>query len=150
MPLSASSASKDIRQGISGIGDRGHTSVRKHDTTKNSSTRKKCSLLYDIIAKKKKKRTRKRTEKRKKRSKTIRQYLQQNDLHDESPTEEESDGDTIGSERITDADTLMLDESNEAYLRAQNGFPIEGITCRGGDNVVITDLSSTFRFYLTI
>eukprot|EP00957_Ditylum_brightwellii_P164596 12532060-Ditylum_brightwellii.AAC.1 len=42
MPHSASSASKDIRQGISGIGDRGHTSVRKHDTTKNSSTRKKC------------------------------------------------------------------------------------------------------------
>jgi hypothetical protein len=146
MPLSASCAGKDIRQGITGNGDQGHTSVRKHDTTKKSSTRKKYSLLYDIIAKKKKKRTRKRTEKRKKRSKTIRQYLQQNDLHDETPTEEESDDDTTGSERITDADTLMLDESNEAYLRAQNGFPIEGITCRGGDNVVINDLRSTFRF----
>ena len=63
MPLSASCAGKDIRQGITGNGDQGHTSVRKHDTTKKSSTRKKYSLLYDIIAKKKKKRTRKRTEK---------------------------------------------------------------------------------------
>ena len=146
MPPSASCASNDTRQGILGNGDIVHISVRKHDTMKTLSTRKKCGLLYEIIAKKKKKQTRKRIEKRKKHSNTIRKYLLQNDFHDDLPTEEGSDDSTIGSVQTTTADTQLLDESNEAYLRAQNGFPIKGITCRGGDNVDITDLSSTFCF----
>ena len=146
MPPSASCASNDTRQGILGNGDIGHTSVRKHDTTKTPSSRKKCGLLYEIIAKKKKKQRRKRMEKRKKHSNTIRKYLLQNDFRDDLTTEEDSDDSTSGSMQTINAETRLLDESNEAYLQAQNGFPIEGITCREGDNIDIKDLSSTFCF----
>ena len=58
---------------------------------------------------------------------------------------EETDDNTIGSSQTTTGETGQLrDESNEAYLRAQNGFPIENVTCREGDNVEVTELSNIF------
>eukprot|EP00957_Ditylum_brightwellii_P146988 11190844-Ditylum_brightwellii.AAC.1 len=70
-------------------------------------------------------------EKRKNHSNTIRKYLLQNDFQDDLTTEKDSEDSTTGSMQTITAETRLLDESNEAYLRAQNGFPIEGITCRG-------------------
>eukprot|EP00957_Ditylum_brightwellii_P114208 8707469-Ditylum_brightwellii.AAC.1 len=65
MPPRASSASNDTGQGIQGNGDSNHISARSHNNTKISLTRKKCGLIYEIIAKKARKRVRKSREKRK-------------------------------------------------------------------------------------
>eukprot|EP00957_Ditylum_brightwellii_P040789 3088105-Ditylum_brightwellii.AAC.1 len=75
-------------------------------------------------------------EKRKKQCNTIRKYLVQTESSEDLTTDEETDDSTIDSSHTPNgATSQLLDESNKAYICAQNDFPLERVTCREGDNV---------------
>eukprot|EP00957_Ditylum_brightwellii_P091868 6995084-Ditylum_brightwellii.AAC.1 len=136
MPPQASSASNDTSQGIQGKGDSNHISVRSHNNMKTLLTRKKCGLNYEIITKKAKKRVRKGREKRKERSNTVRNFLVRAESSEDLSPDEDTDDSTIDSSRNTnEATSQLLDNTDEAYIQAQDDFPLERVTCREGDNV---------------
>eukprot|EP00957_Ditylum_brightwellii_P177356 13509511-Ditylum_brightwellii.AAC.1 len=108
----ASSASNDTGQGIQGKEDNNHIS---------------------IIAKKAKKRVRKGREERKEQFNTIRKFLVRAESSEDLSPDEDTDDSTIDSSRTTnEATSQLLDKSDEAYIQAQDDFPLERVTCREG------------------